>query len=321
MVINKNALVRYLTIDFCLQQRNRTWTLQDLIKECTMALELKCNQSKPVGKRTIQLDIQFMRDSLHGYGAPIVVHSNKFYTYSDESFSIRQVTLPNNDLAMLQHAIDFIGMYKVFYKYEETVVPKLTQLTDPKLLYDHQKSSNSVVLDNKTSAKIALRVLQSNVTSIKTIFSESQQNEFIALARKSTTSILAANSEIVNLFCNNKLMMIIEKVVADPVCIGGYMIHPKKNGPSYRKWTHSYIGFSLLNYEYEFENMIGIQFHVTNNRISLRSLFKINDHTNEKDIKNYNSDQIVFFRPTVLCKLKKIADFTPSEYIIRLFFH
>ena len=99
------------------------------------------------------------------------------------------------------------------------------------------------------------------------------------------------------------------------------MIHPKKNGPSYRKWTHSYIGFSLLNYEYEFENMIGIQFHVTNNRISLRSLFKINDHTNEKDIKNYNSDQIVFFRPTVLCKLKKIADFTPSEYIIRLFFH
>ncbi len=38
MAINKNALIRFKTIDKCLQNRYRKWTLDDLIYECSEAL-------------------------------------------------------------------------------------------------------------------------------------------------------------------------------------------------------------------------------------------------------------------------------------------
>ena len=38
MPINKLALVRYKTIDNCLQNRFRKWTLEDLVEACSDAL-------------------------------------------------------------------------------------------------------------------------------------------------------------------------------------------------------------------------------------------------------------------------------------------
>ena len=38
MPANRNALIRYKTIDKCLQNRYRTWTLNDLIDACSDAL-------------------------------------------------------------------------------------------------------------------------------------------------------------------------------------------------------------------------------------------------------------------------------------------
>lgn len=38
MPANKNALIRYKTIDNCLRNRYRRWTLDDLVEACSDAL-------------------------------------------------------------------------------------------------------------------------------------------------------------------------------------------------------------------------------------------------------------------------------------------
>ena len=38
MPANKNALIRYKTIDNCLRNRYRKWTLDDLVEACSDAL-------------------------------------------------------------------------------------------------------------------------------------------------------------------------------------------------------------------------------------------------------------------------------------------
>ena len=73
MANNKNALIRYKTIDKCLQNRYRKWTLEDLIEACSDALYEYEGKMMNVSKRTIQLDIQTMRSDKLGYNAPIIV--------------------------------------------------------------------------------------------------------------------------------------------------------------------------------------------------------------------------------------------------------
>ena len=38
MPVNKNALIRYKTIDRCLRNKYRRWTLDDLVEACSDAL-------------------------------------------------------------------------------------------------------------------------------------------------------------------------------------------------------------------------------------------------------------------------------------------
>lgn len=38
MPVNKNALLRYKTIDRCLRNKYRRWTLDDLVEACSDAL-------------------------------------------------------------------------------------------------------------------------------------------------------------------------------------------------------------------------------------------------------------------------------------------
>ena len=81
---NKNALIRYRTIDKCLQNRQRRWTLNDLITACSEALYEYEGKEMKVSKRTVQLDIQMMRSDKLGYNAPIEVYERKYYRYEEE---------------------------------------------------------------------------------------------------------------------------------------------------------------------------------------------------------------------------------------------
>ena len=74
MPANKNALIRYKTIDNCLRNRYRRWTLEDLVEACSDALYDMEGITKGVCARTVQMDIQIMRSDKLGYNAPIEVY-------------------------------------------------------------------------------------------------------------------------------------------------------------------------------------------------------------------------------------------------------
>lgn len=83
MPANKNALIRYKTIDNCLRNRYRRWTLQDLVDACSEVLYEMEGIDNGVSVRTIQGDIQMMRSDKLGYNAPIEVYERKYYRYSN----------------------------------------------------------------------------------------------------------------------------------------------------------------------------------------------------------------------------------------------
>ena len=101
MPANKNALIRYKTIDNCLRNRYRRWTLENLVEACSDALYDMEGISKGVSVRTVQADIQMMRSDKLGYNAPIEVYDHKYYRYSDPDYSITDMPLSQNDYEVI----------------------------------------------------------------------------------------------------------------------------------------------------------------------------------------------------------------------------
>ncbi len=106
MPANKNALIRYKTIDKCLRNRYREWTIDDLVEACSDALYDMEGIRKGISKRSVQGDIQIMRSDKLGYNAPIEVYDKIYYRYSDPNYSIMQMPLTQDDYQVLQEAVD-----------------------------------------------------------------------------------------------------------------------------------------------------------------------------------------------------------------------
>ncbi|MCB0699050.1 MAG: WYL domain-containing protein, partial [Chitinophagaceae bacterium] len=83
MPANRNALIRYKTIDNCLRNRQRKWTLEMLMDKVSDALYEYEGIDKGISRRTIQGDIQMMRSDKLGYNAPIIIVEKKYYIYED----------------------------------------------------------------------------------------------------------------------------------------------------------------------------------------------------------------------------------------------
>ena len=88
MPTNKNALIRYKTIDRCLRNRYRLWTIDDLTEACSDALYEMEGITKGVSVRTVQGDLQIMRSDKLGYNAPIEVFDKIYYRYADPNYSM-----------------------------------------------------------------------------------------------------------------------------------------------------------------------------------------------------------------------------------------
>ncbi|MDA9774237.1 WYL domain-containing protein [Saprospiraceae bacterium] len=148
MPVNRNALVRYRTIDKALQNRYRKWTLDDLIEEVGDAL-YEYEGVDTVSKRTIQGDIQMMRSDKLGYNAPIVVMERKYYTYEDPNYSITNIPLTDQDLGMLTEAVQFLKQFQGFSHFQELdgMVQKLedhiySAKADSRPVIDFEKNEN-----------------------------------------------------------------------------------------------------------------------------------------------------------------------------------
>ena len=119
MPANRNALIRYKTIDNCLRNPYRRWTLEDLVDACSDALYEYEGIDKGISKRTAQMDIQMMRSEKLGYNAPIVVYENKYYKYEDPEYSITQTPLNEQDLKMMSEAVEVLRQFKGFSYFTE----------------------------------------------------------------------------------------------------------------------------------------------------------------------------------------------------------
>ena len=151
MASNKNALIRYKTIDQCLRNNMKRWTLNNLIAACSDALYEYEGKDVYVSKRTIQLDIQLMRSDKLGYNAPIEVYEKKFYRYAEEEYSIKNIPVTNNDVKIMNEAIQVLRQFKDFSLFKE-MDGVLQRLEDS--VYASQKTNRAIIhLDKNEQLK------------------------------------------------------------------------------------------------------------------------------------------------------------------------
>lgn len=138
MPVNLDALLRYHTINHCLQTRGKKWTWEELANACAgYADEVAYRETRNIpSKRTIQNDIKVMRSGDLGYFAPIK-SSLGAYFYEDPNYSIKNASLNNTDLQSIALACKVLGQYRgfdffndlnqIFEKFESRVQVKLHQ--------------------------------------------------------------------------------------------------------------------------------------------------------------------------------------------------
>jgi predicted DNA-binding transcriptional regulator YafY len=148
---NKNALIRYKTIDKCLQNTYRQWTLDDLINACSDALYEYEGKENPVSKRTIQMDIQLMRSEKLGYNAPIEVYDKKYYHYAEEGFSITDIPLTETDINVLTETVSMLKQFKDFSLFND--VSDLLQRLEDKIYAEKSHTQPVIHLDKNESLK------------------------------------------------------------------------------------------------------------------------------------------------------------------------
>lgn len=119
MPVSRNALIRYKTIDNCLRNHYRRWTLDDLVEACSDALAEYEGIYKGISRRTIQGDLQVMRSEKLGYNAPIVVIDKKYYTYEDPDYSITNSPLSESDIGRLSEAVEVLKQLSGFAQFAE----------------------------------------------------------------------------------------------------------------------------------------------------------------------------------------------------------
>lgn len=185
MPINKNALIRYRTIDKCLQNRRRKWTIEQLITACNDALYEYEGIDKEVSLRTIRMDLQAMRSDKLGYNAPIIVTDKKYYSYEDADYSIANVPLSQQDLQVLQDVSHLLQQFKGFSHFAD--VNEMIQKLEDKI-YTEQFHEHSLIDFEKNDLLVGLHwldILYKAIASKTTLtimyqsFKARDANEFI----------------------------------------------------------------------------------------------------------------------------------------------
>ena len=151
MATNKLALLRYKTIDECLKNRFRKWTLEDLIEKVSDALYEYEGITTGVSKRTIQADIQVMRSDKLGYTAPIIVTDKRFYTYEDANYSITNSPINNADMEKMKEIVSVLKQLNGFNYFDEMsdLIAKLENSVNKSV----KKTANYIQFEDNKSLK------------------------------------------------------------------------------------------------------------------------------------------------------------------------
>jgi len=114
MATNKNAQIRYKTLDKCFSNMYKKFYIDDLINYCSDILTDHYGKETTVSRRQIFIDIDFMRSDA-GFEAPIIAVKDGrkvYYKYADPSFSILKKPLTNNELEAIDNTLEIISRIK-----------------------------------------------------------------------------------------------------------------------------------------------------------------------------------------------------------------
>jgi predicted DNA-binding transcriptional regulator YafY len=164
MAKNKLALLRYKTIDNCLQNKLRKWTLEDLIDAVSDALYKYEGIEQGVSKRTIQLDIQIMRSDELGYNAPIIIINKKYYSYDDNEYSITKSAISMPDIEKLQDVVSVLKQFKGFGFFQE--IGSLVEKLESKVLQQNE-TKNAIIQFEKNDLLKGLEYLDELIAAVK----------------------------------------------------------------------------------------------------------------------------------------------------------
>ncbi len=113
MSVNKNAYLRFKTLDRCFRNTGRTYYIEDLIDECSKVLNDINPEVNGISRRTIFSDIGFM-ESTDGWEIPlerVTVGKRVYYRYTEPSFSINNQPLNMKEADQLRSALTIMSRF------------------------------------------------------------------------------------------------------------------------------------------------------------------------------------------------------------------
>lgn len=114
MAINKNAILRYNTLDRCFSNFQRRYYLDDLIDAVNNALWDYDPNLNGIKVRQLRDDIRFMK-SEEGYGAPIIsIRDGRkaYYRYEQKNFSIHKLPLTQTEAEQIKRAVSILQRFE-----------------------------------------------------------------------------------------------------------------------------------------------------------------------------------------------------------------
>lgn len=120
MGVNKNAYIRYQTLDKCFRNPYKIFYLEDLLEEVNKELEYVNGFDSFIKKRQLFDDIKFM-ESESGWSIPLKRFKEgrkTYYRYSDTNFSIQNQNITDNEVNILNDAIIVLSRFKGLPQFE-----------------------------------------------------------------------------------------------------------------------------------------------------------------------------------------------------------
>lgn len=120
MATNKQAIIRYQTLDKCFSNPGRRYYIGDLIEACNNSLYEYTGNEIGISRRQIFEDINFMESS-QGWSIPLekIRDGHKvYYRYSDRSFSINNQPLNEMEENQLREALLTLSRFKGMPQFE-----------------------------------------------------------------------------------------------------------------------------------------------------------------------------------------------------------
>jgi len=115
MAINKNALLRFQTLDRCFKNSGRRYSINDLLEVVNDALLEDNPKSNGIQIRQLRKDISFMKSEA-GYNAPIETipgeKKKPSYCYSDPKFSINNSPLNETEAQQLKNVLQLFNRFE-----------------------------------------------------------------------------------------------------------------------------------------------------------------------------------------------------------------